>query len=291
MSTIYKPLILKSLMILSAFVALPATAFAQGNQLSNNISNGQGLTSYDDIMSITLESELVVDIVARKIKKLPDSQTIGVRADRKRILIIGEVQSLIRGQKGLSSEIQFLYDAPIDSRGKIPKLKKKRFIAFGRHVTNRSDFIRLTHTASMLPYSDAINERVRSSIREAIAADAPQEIISVSSAFHSPGTIIGEGETQIFLETKFGQPMAISVTSKRGQNRRWSVSTSEVIDINATEPRRSSLLGYRLACSLPRSISPNIIEANNQSERQKLLSDYKLILDSVGPCERSRTWK
>lgn len=291
MLTFYKSLILKYLILFFSLSIIASTAHTQGNQASNNIANVQNSASYDDIMGITLESELVVDIVAKKIKNLPASQTIGVRPDRKRVLIIGEVQSLIRGKNGLNSQVQFLFDAPIDSRGKIPKLKKMRFIAFGRHVTGRSDFIRLSRTASMLRYSDRINTMVRSSIREAIAANAPQEITSISSAFHSPGTIIGEGETQIFLNTEFGQPMAISVTSKRGQNRRWSVSTSEVIDINATEPRRFSLLGYRLACSLPKSLSSSNIESSDQRNRQKAISDYKLVKDSIGPCERNLAWQ
>lgn len=291
MLTIYKPLLSKYLLLYLALFILPSTAFSQQNKIANNGSNGQNSASYDDIMGVTLESELVVDIIAKKIKNLPASQSVGVRPDRKRILITGEVQSLIRGKNGLNSQVRFLFDAPIDSRGKIPKLKKMRFIAFGRHVTGRSDFIRLTRTASMVRYSDRVNTMVRGSIREAIAANAPQKITSISSAFHSPGTIIGEGETQIFLDTEFGQPMAISVTSKRGQNRRWSVSTSEVIDINATEPRRSSLLGFRLACSLPRSLNPSIIESNNREDREKALSDYKLIIDSIGPCQRNLTWQ
>ncbi len=288
MLTIYKSLILKSLFIL--FIS-STTVFAQNNQRINDSLDSQNLASYDDIMGITLESELVVDIIVRKIKNLPDSQTIGVRSNRKRILIIGEVQSLIRGKNGLNSQVQFLFDAPIDSRGKIPKLKKMRFIAFGRHVAGSSDFIRLSRTASMLKYNDRMNNMVRSIIREIIADNAPQKILSISSAFHSPGTIIGEGETQIFLNTEFGQPMAISVTSKQGQNRRWSVSTTEVIDINATEPSRLSLLGYRLACSLPKALNPSIIESDNQENREKAISDYILVLDSVGPCKENRTWQ
>ncbi len=291
MLIIYKPLIFKYLILFFALSILPSTTFAQHNQTPKNGANIQSSISYDDIMSITLESELVVDVIAKKIKNLPASQSIGVRPDRKRILIIGEVQSLIRGKNGLNSEVRFLFDAPIDSRGKIPKLKKIRFIAFGRHVTGRSDFIRLTRTASMMRYSDRLNDRVRSSIREANAAKAPQKITSISSAFHSPGTIIDEGESQIFLETEFGQPMAISVISKRDQNRRWSVSTSEVIDINATEPVRFSLLGFRLACSLPRTLNPSTIESSNQKDRAKLLSDYKLVIDSIGPCERKLAWQ
>lgn len=291
MTNINKSLILKYLFLLFTLPFIATKSFAQPQEISNNVASGQNSASYDDIMSITLESELVVDIVAKKIKNLPASQSVGVRPDRKRVLIIAEVQSLIRGKTGLNSEVSFLFDAPIDSRGKIPKLKKLRFVAFGRHISGRNDFIRLTHTASMLLYSESLNNRVRNSIREVIADNAPQKITSISSAFHSPGTIIGEGETQIFLNTEFGQPMAISVTSKQGQNRRWSVSTSEVIDINATEPRRFSLLGYRLACSLPRSLSPSIIESINQDNREKLLSDYKLVIDSIGLCQRNLTWR
>ncbi len=287
----FKTLIINSLtMVFSLIIYAPMLAAQTPVPQSKNIL-GQARPSYDALTNITLESPLVADIIVTKVKKLPETQTIGVPANRKRILIIAELQSLIRAQKGLNSEIKFLFDAPLDSRGKMPKLKKQRFLVFGSNVNNRPDFIKLTHTASMLPYSQDDNNVLRNIIRSIIASDAPQKIVSISSAFHSPGTIIGEGETQIFLNTEFGQPIAISVVSKRGESQRWSVSTSEVIDINASEPTRNSLLGHRLACGLPNSLSNENIEASNAQDRRKAAADYDYVRKALGNCNLNINWK
>lgn len=250
----------------------------------------QPQASFDDIMSITIDSKLVVDLTVKKIRKLSPEQTIGVASNKKRILIIADVQSLIRGETGINSEIKFLFDAPIDARGKIPKLKKQRFLAFGQNVPNRPDFIKLSYVDSMLPYDPSTDLAVRSAITQVIAPSAAQKITGISSAFHSPGTIIGEGETQIFLNTQFRQPMAISVVSRGSGHKNWSVSTSEVIDINAVQPQRRSLIGHRLACSLPSNIQSNIIESGNTENIRKTMADYEYVKNAIGPCVRNIRW-
>jgi len=285
-------LLLILLLIMICGIYFPATkSYAQISSLpSNNLLNQQE-ASYDDVMNITLESKLSVDVIIKKVKRLPPTQTINVASNKQRILITAEVQSLIRGTNHLNREIKFLFDAPIDSRGKIPKLKKQRIFAFGFHVANRPDFIRLAHKSSILLYSANKAALVRSITKEVLENDAPQKITGVSSAFHSAGTIIGDGETQIFLDTEFGQPMAISVVSKRRESKRWSVSTSEVIDINASEPIRNSLLGYRIACNLPKAIKPAVIETNDTIAIRKTIEDYNFIQAAIGPCQRNIIWK
>lgn len=274
---------------LSLFLLAP-TGHAQTNNLPTKNSLGQNLASYDDMMAIIIDSNLVADIIVKKVQKLPASQSIGVPVTQKRLLITANVQSLIRAEQGINSEIKFLYDAPVDSRGKVPKLKKQRFFAFGRNVVNRPDFIKLSYVDSIMPYDQQTDLLIRSAITEVIAPNAAQKITGISSAFHSPGTIIGEGETQIFLNTEFRQPMAISVVSKSDQRRNWSVSTSEVIDINATEPKRRSLLGHRLACSLPQNIQSNLIESNSPTDTRKAADDYAYVRNAIGPCVRNIRW-
>lgn len=290
MNTPIKKLILNNFIaVFSLFFMVPALHAQSVTTETKNIL-GQSPPSYDALTNIALESPLVADIIVKKVNSLPASQSVGVPANKKRILIIAELQSLIRARKGLNSEIKFLFDAPLDSRGKIPKLKKLRFLAFGSNVKNNADFIKLTHIASMIPYTQNANNALRTIIKDIIAEDAPQKITSISSAFHSPGTIIGEGETQIFLNTETGQPIAISVISKQNQRPKWSASTSEVIDINATEPARNSLLGHRLACGLPNMIDNDKIEAASSKDRRKAATDYDYVRSSIGRCNINIDW-
>ena len=75
---------------------------------------------------------------------------------------------------------------------------------------------------------------VRSITKEAVQIDAPPRITGIASGFYSAGTVLGEGETQIFIRTESEQPMSLSVLSRPGLEKRWAVSTAEVIDESAT---------------------------------------------------------
>ena len=118
--------------------------------------------------------------------------------------------------------------------------------------------------------------------------DAPPKIIGITSAFYSAGTVLGEGETQVFLGNAKEQPLSLSVLSRPGQDKRWAVSTAEVIDESATAPAKFTLLWYRLACDLPRTLSSDLVEAADSDNAARAQADYKFVLDSLGPCGRKR---
>ncbi|MGJ3629468.1 hypothetical protein AB5I41_26240 [Sphingomonas sp. MMS24-JH45] len=54
---------------------------------------------------------------------------------------------------------------------------------------------------------------------EATAADAPPVVTGVRSAFHVPGSLPGEGETQIFLSTREGRPPRCRSCAGRARSR------------------------------------------------------------------------
>jgi hypothetical protein len=129
---------------------------------------------------------------------------------------------------------------------------------------------------------------LRAITKEAVIIDAPQPIIGLTSGFHSPGTIIGEGETQIFVEAKGNQIYSLSVFSQPGSAKRWAVSTGEVIDESASAPAKNTLLWYRLACGLPRALEAKLVETAEAESVAKAQSDYRFIIESLGPCDRVR---
>ena len=196
--------------------------------------------------------------------------------------------TLIRGQEGVAPRVRFLLDIPKDAKGKIPKLKKQRLFLLGSSVAGRPGEIRLSRPNALIQWSAANDILVRAITKEAVQIDAPEKITGITSAFYSAGTVIGEGETQIFLKTAKEQPLSLSVLSRPGEEKRWAVSTAEVIDESATAPTKFTLLWYRLACELPRSIAAEMVEAADSEGAAKVQADYNYILDSIGPCGRKR---
>lgn len=244
--------------------------------------------SYADIADLAVISPLIIDTTIRNAQKIPADQAIGVPATLQRMLVEADVMALIRGDGGVASRVRFLLDVPKDTKGKTPKLKKQRLFLFGSAVPGRPGEIRLSRPNALVMHSASNDALVRAITKEAVQIDAPQRIASVVSAFHSRGTVLGEGETQIFLKTDKEQPLSLSILSRPGQEKSWAVSTAEVIDESATAPAKFTLLWYRLACGLPRSLPSDRVEAASDEDAARAQADYKFVIDALGPCGRKR---
>ena len=244
--------------------------------------------SYSDAADLVVISPLIVDVMVRSAQKVTPEQAVDVPANLQRMLVEADVLALIRGQGGVAPRVRFLLDVPKDAKGKVPKLKKQRLFLLGSTVTGRPGEIRLSRPNALIQWSTANDALVRSITQEAVQIDAPQRITGIPSAFHSAGTVLGEGETQIFLKTEKDQPLSLSILSRPGQDKRWAVSTAEVIDESASAPVKFTLLWYRLACGLPRSLSSDLVEAADSDNAARAQADYKFVQDSLGPCGRKR---
>ncbi len=248
---------------------------------------GQG-ASYADVADLVTISPLIIDVTIRNLQKVAPEQATGVPANLQRMLVEADVTALIRGQGGVTPRVRFVLDVPKDAKGKIPKLKKQRMFLLGSSVAGRPGEIRLARPNALIQWSVDNDALVRSITKEAVLIDAPQRVTGVGSAFYSAGTVLGEGETQVFLKTERDQPLSLSILSRPGQEKRWAVSTAEVIDESASAPAKNTLLWYRLACGLPRTLSYELVEAADSDNAARAQADYKFVIDSLGPCGRRR---
>ena len=99
----------------------------------------------------------------------------------------------------------------------------------------------------------------------------------------------GEGETQVFLQTADQRPVSLSVLRRPGEEPRWAVALSEIVDEAAGPPPRDTLLWYRLACGLPRALPPRSTAALAPGDAEIAQADYRFVLAALGPCVRRRT--
>lgn len=275
------------LALISLFLVAAPQALAQGPAQTAFSVPAEGAV-YADIADLVVKSPLILDVQIRKVTRLPATQAVGVPTNIQRSLVEADVQSLIRGEEGFASRARFLLDIPKDAKGKVPKLQKRRYFLFGSRAQGLPGTLRLSRPDALVEWSAANDMTVRAITREAVQLGAPEAISAISSAFYTAGTVIGESETQIFLRTAGGEPISISVLSRPGQEKRWAVSTGDVIDESAIAPARNTLLWYRLACSLPRSLDPKLIESSEKSSVAGAQDDYRFVLESLGPCGRTR---
>lgn len=239
--------------------------------------------SYVTVASQVTQAPAIVDLSITRATELGPERTGPLPAGIARLYVEADVNSLIRGSTALPQQIRFLADVPRDARGRAPKLKGGRYFAFGR-ITGNGE-LQLSGSDSLLAYGPQTDSLVRQVAREAVAIDAPAPITGVTSAFHVPGNIPGEGETQIFLSTAEKRPIAISVLSRPGQEKRWSVSLTEIVDEAAAALRRDTLLWYRLACNgLPNQLPATALSSGDPVNDARAREDYQFVRRSVGAC-------
>ncbi|URW76666.1 hypothetical protein M9980_05500 [Sphingomonas donggukensis] len=246
--------------------------------------SGQVLPDYAAVADRVLGAPAIIDVTIRDAQRLKPEEAPGLTAGTARFYVTADVLALIRGPSGIAQRLTYLADVPLDARGKAPKLKKSRAIVFARPVAGRAGEVQLTTPDAQRPWTPALDARVRAIAREVLAADAPPAIAGIGNAFHVAGTLPGEGETQIFLNTTDGRPVSLSILRRPGEQTRWAVALSEIVDDAAGVPRRDTLLWYRLACGLPATLPDRALATMAPADAAIAREDYGFVRESLGRC-------
>lgn len=271
--------------VAAALAALTLSAPAE-SQAPAAAAVAAGL-SYADLADRALAAPIVAHVRIARAARLKPAEAPGIAPGRSRFYVEADVVSLIRSAAGLSSRVAYLVDLPNEG-GKAPKLRKgSEHLVFAAPVPGRANEIRLTAPDAQLPYVPADADRLRTILREAAGPGAAPEIVGIGRAFHVPGSLPGESETQIFLLTADSRPVSLSVLRRPGAAPVWLVSLTEIVDDSAAAPPRDTLLWYRLACSLPPALPPLSLSEAGPEEARAIAADYRVVLDGLGRCTRS----
>ncbi|MGZ8999092.1 MAG: hypothetical protein ACXW2T_09585 [Allosphingosinicella sp.] len=247
------------------------------------------VASYADLADLAMVAPLVAHVRIAKVVVLDQREAPNVAPGHRRFLVDANVVALIRGPEGTPQRISYLIDLPNDSRGRAARLRKRtETLIMASPAGNRPGEVRLVAPDAQIAFSPSVAEQLRSILREASATAAAPRITGIGRAFHVPGTLAGESETQIFLQTADERPISLNVLRRPGEQPRWSVALSEIVDDAAAPPARNSLLWYRLACTLPESLPQRSLQESEPEQRDSIQADYRLILEGLGPCIRTR---
>lgn len=244
--------------------------------------------SYADLADLADSAPLVLRAQVRRMAVLEPERARGVAAGQARFYIEGRTRALIAGNAVLGEALRYLADLPLDARGKPPALKGKDVLLFAREAAGRPGEIQLVAPDALIAWDPAVEARLRAVLVDLVKPDAPARVTGVREAIYVPGTLAGEGETQIFLSTQDSSAASITVTHKPGAAPQWGVSFSEVFDPEARPPARDTLVWYRLACSLPRRLPPRVNVSPTPEDQARAQADYGLVLKDLGDCTRTR---
>ncbi len=242
--------------------------------------------TYADLADFALASKIVARVRVKSARPLNAEMATGVLPGFQRQLVTADVKTLIKAPEAQPAQTKYLIDLPLDSRGKASKLRGTESLAFA--LPGRPGEWRLVAPTAQISWTPAAEQTLRSILTEAAQPDAPPLVRGISSAFHSQGSLPGEGETQIFLDTADNRPASLTVQRQPDQPPKWFVSQGEVVDDGVSQPKANSLLWYRLVCFLPAQLPAAVTTGQSAEDVQQIQADYQLVMGALGPCVRSR---
>lgn len=271
----------------SAATTAQAADFQALALLQQSVSLAPSPYQYADIAARAERASIIADARIRSATKMnkPFANADGKMVQRH--YVEAEVNNLIRGNQALAKRIAYVADVPLDSRGKLPKLKKQRVLIFAKAVDGKPGVLQLVAPNAQLIWDSAADATVRRVTAELLNTNAPPAIARIDSAFHAAGTLEGEGDTQIFLGTSNGQPASLAIVTRPGIAPRWSVAFGEVVGESAEVPQKDTLAWYRLACGLPPAIPASAFEGNHEDRSREIMRDYDFVRNQLGACTRS----
>lgn len=269
-------------------IAVTAAVLPTPAQAQNSATVPAVPYSYADLADLALAAPLALIGTVVRAAPVPPEAAAGVPPGRVRMYVEADAARLIRGASGVAPRITYLADVAVDSRGRPPRLRRTEVLIFARPVPGKPAQLQLIAPDAQLPVTPAVEQQVRAILTEAVSPDAPPRITGIGGAFHVPGVLPGESESQIFLTTDNRRPVSLTVLRRPNQEPRWAVALGEIVDEAASPPEPGTLLWYQLACGLPRALPPAATADLTPEAAQAAAADYRLVLDRLGPCGRTR---
>lgn len=270
-----------ALLALATTAALPAAAAQDRGMMA---PQGPAAPAYAELAGLVIDSPIVLDATIASTVRIKGAEAAALPPGTVRFYVEADVTALIRGPGAIPPRIGYLLDVPLDPGGRVPRYKKTRVLLFARPVPGNPGQVQLTGPDAQRGWNPALDSLTRRIARELVAADAPPVVTGIGNAFHVPGSLPGEGETQVFLTTRDNRPVSLNILRRPGEQPRWAVALSEIVDDAAGPPQRDTLLWYRLACALPRTLPARSTQALEPADAAVAQEDYRFVLEQLGPC-------
>jgi hypothetical protein len=245
--------------------------------------------TYADLADLALAAPVAAQVRIAGASAVKRARAPGLKPGMARFYVEAALVSLIRSPQSLPARLSYVVDLPLDSKGKTPRLRKGgEFLLLAAPVAGKPGELRLAAPDGQIPFTPERAATLRSIIREASSGSPAPRIAGIGRAFHVPGAIRGESETQFFLQTAGGTPVSLTVLRRPGETPQWAVALSEIVDEAAEPPAPGTLLWYRLACGLPRALPRQSLAEADAEGAAAIQADYRLVLERLGPCARNR---
>ncbi|GEM_PF-1233891 len=242
--------------------------------------------TYADLVTFSLGADLVAIVTVDEQAVFPPERAPDVPAGRVRLYLETLTRNLLASNTAVGESLIFVTDTDREADGDAPDLEERSYIIFANRIAGRPGEVQLISSRAMFPAGPIIEERLRRVLRQLATEGAPPSVTSVRDVISVPGNLVGESETQMFIETQSGAPVSLSVIRRPGMAPQWGVSLGEIVDSSARAPERESLAWFGFACFLPKELPDSAFLQPDRQSQARARDDYALVLAALGPCER-----
>jgi hypothetical protein len=243
--------------------------------------------TYADLVDLAQAAELVLRVEVRDQRNIPPDRAPGLATGQARLYLQARTQALLAGAGPVGESHAFLTDVPLDARGRRPNLKRGIYLLFANRVPGRPGELQLVGRGAMQPNDPLLEQRLRAVLTQLVQGERPPQVTGVREIISVPGNLAGESETQIFLATRNGDPVSLTVVRRPGMAPTWGASWSEIVDQSARPPAPETLQWHMLACHLPEALPESAFLQRDPAGRTRAREDYALIRRELGNCARS----
>ena len=275
----------RSRLLAAALLAAAGPVAAQTSVPAPTVSDA----TYADLADLAEAASLVALVEVRDQAEVEPERAPGLEPGMTRLYLEARTEALLAGQSALGESLAYLADLPLDAKGKAPKLRKLRFLVFADPVPGRPGSLQLVDSSAQVPATPATEQLARTVIAALAEPGAPPAVTGIRDIMSVPGNLTGESETQLFLDTKTGEPVSLTVVRRPGMEPTWGVSWSEIVDQSARPPEPQTVGWYRLACFLPERLPANAFLQQDPASQRRAEADYRFIVEQLGSCPRLRT--
>lgn len=243
--------------------------------------------TYVDLVDLGQAADLVLRAEVTRQRNVPPDRAPGLQPGKVRLYVQAATLSLLAGAGPVGESHAFLVDLPLNARGRRPDIKRQVVLLFARRTAGRPGELQLVGPQAIQPADPALEQQVRRVLTQLVQGERPPVVTGVREVMSVAGNLAGESESQIFLETRSGDPVSLTVLRRPGMAPSWGVSWTDIVDQSARPPERETLEWYALACFLPEALPESAFIQRDPESRARARADYALVREQLGACRRS----
>jgi hypothetical protein len=202
-----------------------------------------------------------------------------------RAMLEAELQTVLKAPDALPASLKFLWQGPLDAKGKLPTFKKQTLLLFLTPATaNGVTGYGLTDINSVRPWLPTEDAQLRAIA--AAAQDPAQRGLAIKGVRTTFVTMPEDANStpyvHILFSTMNNAPLAAILEKQSGQ---WMLRTTLTdLDQDAVGIQRQSLLWYHMACGLPAEPPAAVAKQPTEAESALARDAWSGMLEQLGPC-------